>query len=66
MLSHLVLQALRHFANQKNYFEELVEIAFVSLAKNSCKESGFSPSSAIINFVLQKEGIERARDIYKR
>jgi U3 small nucleolar RNA-associated protein 6 len=60
------LQALKLFANQKNIFDKLVEIALVSLARNGGSENGFSLSSAIVNFVLQKDGVQHARQMYKR
>ncbi|KAI4372299.1 hypothetical protein MLD38_010545 [Melastoma candidum] len=62
----LWLMALKHFANRKIYFAELVEIAFVLLVKFPCDESRFCLSSAIVNFVLTKEGVEEAREVYKR
>lgn len=43
-----------------------MEIAFVALAKNGGSESELSLSSVIVNFVLQKDGVERARDMYRR
>lgn len=62
----LWLMALKLFANQKNIFDKLVEIALVSLARNGGSENGFSLSSAIVNFVLQKDGVQHARQMYKR
>ncbi|XP_008227017.1 PREDICTED: U3 small nucleolar RNA-associated protein 6 homolog [Prunus mume] len=62
----LWLMALKIFANQKHYFEKLVEISVKSLAKDGGPENGFSLSSAIVNFVLQKDGVRHARDVYKR
>lgn len=52
--------------NKRKYFDKLVEISFVSIVKNLDSESGFSLSSAITNFVLQKDGIQHAREMYKR
>lgn len=43
-----------------------MEISVASLAGGSGSENGFSLSSAIINFILQKDGIQQARYIYKR
>lgn len=60
------MQALKFFANQKHYFEKLVEISLISVAKDVGSEYGFSLPSAIINFVLQKDGIQHAREMYKR
>lgn len=54
------------FSNQKEYFDKLVEIAIVSLAKDGGSDDGFSLSAAIVNFVFQEDGIRKARDMYKR
>jgi U3 small nucleolar RNA-associated protein 6 len=43
-----------------------VEISVFSLARDGGSESGFSLSSAIVSFILEKDGIHKARDIYKR
>lgn len=60
------MQALKLFANQKSYFDKLVEISIGSLIKDGGIDDGFSLSSAIVNFVLQKDGIQQAREMYKR
>ncbi|PSS04694.1 U3 small nucleolar RNA-associated protein [Actinidia chinensis var. chinensis] len=62
----LWLSALKFFSNQRHYFDKLVELSLVSLTKDGGNDDGFSLSSAIVNFVLQKDGIQRARDMYKR
>ncbi|KAL6518423.1 hypothetical protein OROGR_018925 [Orobanche gracilis] len=62
----LWLKALKFYANQRQYFDELVEISVASLAGGSGIENEFSLSSTIICFILQKDGIQQARDIYKR
>ncbi|KAI8002026.1 hypothetical protein LOK49_LG09G00307 [Camellia lanceoleosa] len=62
----LWIMALKFFSNQRYYFDKLVEISLVSLAKDGGSDDGFSLSSAIVNFVLQKDGIQCARDTYKR
>ncbi|GFS29410.1 hypothetical protein Acr_00g0006530 [Actinidia rufa] len=62
----LWFMALKSFSNQKHYFDKLVELSLVSLAKDGGSDDGFSLSSAMVNFVLQKDGIRRARDMYKR
>ncbi|XP_027329468.1 U3 small nucleolar RNA-associated protein 6 homolog [Abrus precatorius] len=62
----LWLKALKFYANQRQYFDKLVEISVVSLVRDGGSENGFSLSTAIVNFVLQKDGIQQARDIYKR
>ncbi|KAK3188409.1 hypothetical protein Dsin_027970 [Dipteronia sinensis] len=62
----LWLMALKLFANQKQYFEKVVDISLISVAKDGGGENGFSLPSAVINFVLQKDGIQHAREMYKR
>ncbi|XVE87758.1 hypothetical protein DITRI_Ditri19aG0013400 [Diplodiscus trichospermus] len=61
----LWMMALKFFANQK-YFEKLIELSLKSVAKYGGSENGFSLSSAIVNFILQKDGLEHAREVYKR
>lgn len=63
---YFISQALKFFANHKHIFDKLVELSLVSLAKDGGSDNGFSLSSAIVNFVLQKDGVQRAREIYKR
>ncbi|GFZ06337.1 hypothetical protein Acr_18g0005070 [Actinidia rufa] len=65
-VERLWLSALKFFSNQRHYFDKLVELSLVSLTKDGGNDDGFSLSSAIVNFVLQKDGIQRARDMYKR
>jgi U3 small nucleolar RNA-associated protein 6 len=65
-LSNCLIQALKFYASQRKYFDKLVEISVVSLARDGGSESGFSLSSAIVSFILEKDGIHKARDIYKR
>lgn len=43
-----------------------MEISLISVAKDGGGEYGFSLPSAIINIVLQKEGIQQAREMLKR
>ncbi|KAL5773281.1 hypothetical protein ACOSQ2_013205 [Xanthoceras sorbifolium] len=62
----LWLMALKLFANQKQYFEKLVGISLISVAKGGGGEYGFSLPSAVINFVLQRDGIQQAREMYRR
>ncbi|PWA65497.1 hypothetical protein CTI12_AA332780 [Artemisia annua] len=62
----LWLMGLKYFSNQKHYFEKLVDISISSLIRDGGSDDGFSLSSAIVNFVLQKDGIQSARDMYKR
>ncbi|GMH19450.1 hypothetical protein Nepgr_021291 [Nepenthes gracilis] len=63
---NLWLMAMKFFANSRNYFNKLLEISVVSLARDGGSENEFSLSSAIVNFILQKDGIQRARDLYNR
>ena len=63
---NLLLQALKFFSNHKQFFDKLVDISLVSLAKDGGSKNGFCLSSAIVNFVLQKDGIQCARQMYKR
>lgn len=63
---YLILQVLKFFANQKRFFDKLVEISLASLARDGGSENGFSLSSAIVNFVLQKDGVQHAREMYKQ
>lgn len=65
-LTILVIQALKMFSCRKEYFDKLVEISTVSLAKDGGSDEGFSLSSAIVNFIFQKDGIQNARNTYKR
>ncbi|KAG6695304.1 hypothetical protein I3842_09G091200 [Carya illinoinensis] len=62
----LWLMALKFFANHKHIFDKLVEMSLVSLARNGGSEDGFSLSAAIVNYVLPKDGIQCAREIYKQ
>lgn len=67
--SHLTfsdMQALKLFSTQKEYFGKLVDLSVVSLARDGDRDNGFSLSSAIVNFVFQKDGIQIAREMYKR
>lgn len=43
-----------------------MEISLLALAKSGGNEDGFSLSSAIVDFVLQKDGIQRSREVYKK
>ncbi|WOL10412.1 hypothetical protein Cni_G19167 [Canna indica] len=62
----LWLMALKVFSNNKGYFERLVKVLIVALGKVGGSYSGASVSSAVVNWVHQREGIQRARDTYKR
>lgn len=62
----LWLMGLKYFSNQKQYFDKLVDISVSSLIRDGGSDDGFSLSSAVVNFVLQRNGIQSARDMYKR
>ncbi|KAJ6419928.1 hypothetical protein OIU84_029945 [Salix udensis] len=62
----LWLMALKCFAKDKKYLDKLVETTLISVAKYGGSDDGFSLSSAIVNFMLQKDGIHKARKAYKR
>ncbi|CAI9092598.1 OLC1v1027882C1 [Oldenlandia corymbosa var. corymbosa] len=62
----LWLMAFKYFAHHRSYFEKLIEVSMVSLAKHGGSDNGFSLSSTIVDQVLQRDGIQRAREIYKR
>ncbi|KAF4372560.1 hypothetical protein F8388_027233 [Cannabis sativa] len=62
----LWIMALKLFSSQKEYFEKLVGLSIVSISKDGDSDNGFSLSSAIVNFVLQNDGIQSAREMYKR
>ncbi|KAL5730011.1 hypothetical protein ACHQM5_002890 [Ranunculus cassubicifolius] len=56
--------AIKFFSNHREHFDKLVE-TFMGLTV-TYTEGGFSVSSAIVNFTLQRDGIRCARDMYKR
>ncbi|KAK9155671.1 hypothetical protein Sjap_003151 [Stephania japonica] len=60
----LWLMAIKFFSSKKKYFSKLVQTAQILLAQGA--EESFSVSSAIVNCVLQYDGIQVARDTYKR
>ncbi|KAK4254752.1 hypothetical protein QN277_010087 [Acacia crassicarpa] len=62
----LWVMALKLYANGRPYFDKLLEISVTTLARDGGSENGFSLSSVIVNFILQKDGIQQARKIYKR
>ncbi|KAE8721061.1 L-ascorbate oxidase-like protein [Hibiscus syriacus] len=62
----LQLWALKFFGIQKKYFEKLIELSLRAVAKYGGSENGFSLSSAVVNFILQKDGLKHAREVYKR
>ncbi|KAJ8761825.1 hypothetical protein K2173_004674 [Erythroxylum novogranatense] len=64
--NNLWMLALKFFAAEKHYFDKLVEMSFILVAKDGGGENGYSVPWSIVNFVLQKDGIESARETYKR
>ncbi|XP_068668441.1 uncharacterized protein [Aristolochia californica] len=62
----LWLMAIKFFSNRKEYFDKLVEIFLISLAKGSDSTGEISVSSVFVNWVLAKDGIQQAREMYKR
>ncbi|XP_024983638.1 U3 small nucleolar RNA-associated protein 6 homolog [Cynara cardunculus var. scolymus] len=62
----LWLMGLKYFSNHKHYLDKLMDISLSSLIRDGGSDDGFSLSSAIVNFVLQRNGIQSARDMYKR
>ncbi|XP_042029719.1 U3 small nucleolar RNA-associated protein 6 homolog [Salvia splendens] len=62
----LWIMGLKYFANQRRHFDDLVEMSVLLLTKDGGNDSGFSLSSTIVNYILQRDGVERAREMYKR
>lgn len=60
------LMALKYFSTHKQLFDKLVKTSMTLLAKDGGSDDGFSLSSAIVNFVLQRDGLGSARELYKR
>lgn len=60
------LQGLKYLANQRRYFDKLVDTAVLLLAKCGGTDCGFSLSSTIVNYILQRDGVDSARLMYKR
>ncbi|KAK4360423.1 hypothetical protein RND71_019375 [Anisodus tanguticus] len=48
------------------FFDKLVETSMTLLVKHGGSDDGFSLSSTIVNFVLQRDGLGSARELYKR
>lgn len=60
------MQALKYFSTHKKFFDKLVETSISLLAKDGGSDDGFSLSATIVNFVLQRDGLGSARELYKR
>ncbi|XP_027088032.1 uncharacterized protein [Coffea arabica] len=58
--------AFKYFAHHQHYFDKLVETSVVALTKFGGSDNGFSLGSTVVNHVLQRDGVQRAREIYKR
>ncbi|KAL3820725.1 hypothetical protein ACJIZ3_006630 [Penstemon smallii] len=63
---NLWLMGLKFFSNQRHYFDKLVETSLYVLAKDGGSDGSFSLSSIIVTYILQRDGVERAREMYKR
>ncbi|XWS19396.1 hypothetical protein CRYUN_Cryun31cG0012100 [Craigia yunnanensis] len=61
---NLWIMALKFFANQKKYFDKMIELSLNSVAKYGGSENVFSLSSAVVNFILQKDGLQHAREVF--
>ncbi|KAL7130314.1 hypothetical protein ABFS83_13G125400 [Erythranthe nasuta] len=57
---------LKYFANHRHHFDKLVEASFSPLTKDGGSDSGFSLSSTIVNFILERDGVDSSRQMYKR
>jgi U3 small nucleolar RNA-associated protein 6 len=57
---------MKLFSHDKIYFEKLVKCATLSLSSAGGSDCGASVPSAIVGWVLQKDGIKKARKMYKR
>ncbi|XP_073118522.1 uncharacterized protein [Henckelia pumila] len=60
------LMGLKYFANQRHYFDKLVDTAVLLLAKYGGSDCGFSLSSIIVNYILQRDGVDSTRLVSKR
>lgn len=62
----LWIMAIKVFSGDKDHFDTLVRSLIRALAGGGCGKSGCLVSSAIVNGVLQRDGIQSAREMYKR
>ncbi|VVA98647.1 unnamed protein product [Arabis nemorensis] len=62
----LWLTAFKFFAHQRTYFDKLVEMSILSVAKGNASDHVFSLASAVVKFVLETKGSHSARKTYKR
>lgn len=57
---------MKVFSNDEDHFEKLVKNLIAALARGGGGDSGCSVLSAVVNRVLQRKGIQHAREMYKR
>lgn len=57
---------MKLFSNNKEYFEKLVKVIILSVAEDGGSDCAATISSAVVNWVLQRDGIQRAKETYKR
>ncbi|KAH7662036.1 U3 small nucleolar RNA-associated protein 6 [Dioscorea alata] len=62
----LWLMALKFFSTRKKHFEKLVQSLMMDLAKAGQSDNGYTIAFAVISWVLQRDGVKRAREMYKR
>ncbi|KAJ0983039.1 hypothetical protein J5N97_011294 [Dioscorea zingiberensis] len=65
-LESLWLMALKFFSTRKKHFEKLVQSLMMELAKASKSDNGYTIAFAVVSWVLQRDGVKRAREMYKR
>ncbi|KAG8385756.1 hypothetical protein BUALT_Bualt03G0078400 [Buddleja alternifolia] len=63
---NLWIMGLKYFANHRHHFDKLVETSLFLMAKDGGSDSGFSLSSTVVNYILQRDGVQSAREMYKR
>lgn len=62
----LWLMAFKFFSHNKEYFDKLVQNFLILLTRSGGTEGNISISFAIVNWILQKDGIQQAREMYRR
>ncbi|KAH9606125.1 hypothetical protein KSS87_007267 [Heliosperma pusillum] len=63
---NLWFKALDFFAKNKKYFGKLLDLCINLLTKDGGTDNGFSLPATLVKFVCEKEGIHKARELYKR
>lgn len=61
-----VFQAVEVLAGHERLFGSLLQTLETALASEGGQQAGGEVASALINWVLQAEGFQRAREIYTR